>query len=97
LSDFYQFLELVNQPPLIPSGLREGKHNYLHVYYSSRQFPNLLLKGFIEPEGVTWTDSADAPNSFTWSASMAVYDATPAPWNASETTVAYNDFDFKFF
>lgn len=77
LQDFYYFMQLINQPPIMPSGLNEGKHNYLWVYYSSLQFPNIVLKGFIEPEGISWSDTADAPNSFTWSASMAVYESVP--------------------
>jgi hypothetical protein len=77
LQDFYYFMQLINQPPIMPSGQNEGKHNYLWVYYSSLQFPNIVLKGFIEPEGVSWSDTADAPNSFTWSATMAVYESSP--------------------
>jgi hypothetical protein len=77
LQDFYYFMQLINQPPIMPSGQNEGKHNYLWVYYSSLQFPNIVLKGFIEPEGVSWSDAADAPNSFTWSATMAVYESSP--------------------
>lgn len=77
LQDFYYFLELINQPPIVPSGTSEGKHNYIWVYYSSLQFPKIVLKGYFEPDGVSWTDSAEAPNSFTWSASMAVYESTP--------------------
>lgn len=97
LLDFYYFLELVNQPPLIPSGPNEGAHNYLWVFYSSLQFPNLVLRGYIEPDGVTWPDSAESPNSFTWSATMAVYDSTPELWSVPDLADAYDSFEFVLF
>ena len=97
LQDFYYFMDLVNQDPLIPSGPNEGAHNYLWVFYTSRQFPQIVLKGFIEPEGVSWSDSAEAPNSFTWSASMAVYESAPEIWNAGATLQSYTDFEFTLF
>lgn len=103
LQDFYYFMQLVNQDPLIPEvesargSDREGSHNYIWVFYTSLQFPQLVLRGYIEPEGLSWTDSAEAPNSFTWSAGMAVYSSTPEFWEADDLLSAYADFDFTLY
>ena len=97
LQDFYYFMDLVNQDPLIPSGPNEGAHNYLWVFYTSRQFPQIVLKGFIEPDGISWADSAESPNGFTWSASMSVYESLPEMWDSGEMLSSYADFDFTLF
>lgn len=92
LQDFYNFFELLNQPPLIPTGEKEGKHNYVWIFYTSLQFPQLTLKGYFEPEGVTWTDSAEAPTTLEWEASFLVHEMTPNLWEVSELEDAYREF-----
>jgi hypothetical protein len=92
LQDFYKFFELLNQPPLIPAGQYEGKHNYTWVFYTSLHFPQVTLKGYFDPEGLTWEDNAEAPTTLTWNASFLAHEMSPAPWEYDELSVAYRDF-----
>jgi hypothetical protein len=92
LDDFYLFMELLNQPPLVPSGPHEGKHNYVWIFYTSLQFPNLVLRGYFEPEGLSWSDSADSPTSTTWSSGFIVHDMSPNLWERNELKDAYTFF-----
>lgn len=92
LDDFYLFLELLNQPPLVDQGDDEGKHNYVWIFYTSLQFPQVVLKGYFDPAGVSWTDVAEQPTSFTWSASFVVHEMTPNLWERDELRSAYTAF-----
>lgn len=92
LQDFYLFMELLNQPPLIPSGVDEGKHNYTWIFYTSLQFPQMTLRGYFEPDGVSWEDTAEAPTTLNWSASFLAHEMTPNPWETQEMYAAYTDF-----
>lgn len=92
LQDFYLFLELLNQPPLLPSGQNEGKHNYVWVFYTSLQFPQVVLRGYFEPEGVSWSDNADEPTDLKWSASFVVHQMSPNIWDSGEVFNAYKEF-----
>lgn len=93
LTDFYYFMELINQDPLT----KEGVKNLVHVYYTSLQFPDIVLKGYFSPDGVSWNDSADSPNGFTWSASLEIYESSPDISNPEELTSTYTGFDFTLF
>lgn len=105
LQDFYYFLELINQDPLIPAatpsgtrtGDREGTHNYVWIFYTSLQFPKITLKGYFEPDGVSWQDAAETPTSFVWSANFSVYDSSPELWNAKDMVNNYVNFPFTLF
>lgn len=92
LQDFYLFMELLNQPPLIPSGSKEGAHNYTWIFYTSLQFPQMTLKGYFEPDGVSWEDSAADPTTLNWSATFLAHSMTPNPWEEDELSSAYRDF-----
>jgi len=92
LEDFYKFFELLNQPPLLPSGENEGKHNYTWIFYTSLQFPQVVLKGYFEPEGVSWEDNAENPALLNWNASFIAHEMTPNPWEFSELKDAYREF-----
>jgi len=92
LDDFHLFTELLNQPPLIPDGTNEGQHNYVWIFYTSLQFPQIVLKGYFDPQGISWTDSSETPTSFTWQASFTVHEMTPNLWERSELVSAYTAF-----
>ena len=92
LSDFYLFFSLLNQPPLIPSGPNEGAHNYIWIFYTSLQFPQVVLRGYFSPEGVSWEDSADNPTTVEWNANFKVHEMTPNIWESQELTDSYMDF-----
>lgn len=94
LEDFYFFLQLVNQPPLIPSGPDEGKHNYTWVRYTSLMFPSLLLKGYFAPDGVSFSDAADSPAGFQWTASFKVHEMSTDIWKGAQMVMDYSDFEF---
>jgi hypothetical protein len=92
LDDFYNFMDLLNQPPLVPSGDDEGKRNYTWVFYTSLQFPQMVLRGFFDPAGVTWPDASESPTSFSWTADFTVFDASPNIWDRDELTTSYQSF-----
>ena len=98
LTDFYYFLELLNQPPIIPrlpqldpEGAREGGHNYVWVYYQSLIFPEIVLRGYMQSDGTAWSDEAESPTEFTWTASMVVHESTPELFHADELVGKYEE------
>lgn len=92
LDDFHLFTELLNQPPLIPEGTNEGKHNYVWIFYTSLQFPQIVLKGYFDPQGISWSDDSTKPTEFTWNASFIVHEMTPNLWERRELVSAYTAF-----
>ncbi len=74
LSNFYQFLSLVDEQKI----LDDGTINFVYIMYNSRIFPNLTLAGLFTPEGVSWTDTSQDPNQVdSWSANFTIYDSYP--------------------
>lgn len=92
LDDFYYFMALLNQPPLVPDGDDEGKRNFTWIFYTSLQFPQLVMRGYFDPAGVTWPDTSEAPTSFTWTADFTVFDSSPNIWDHDELTASYTSF-----
>lgn len=97
LEDFYYFKSLLNQPPLIPSGSNEGKHNFTWVFYRSLMYPDMTLKGYFDPQGIAWADSTDSPAGFTWTATFIAHETDPALWDPDELASKYANFDFTLF
>ena len=91
LEDFYLFFELLNQPPILANGQKEGSHNYVWIFYTSLQIPQVTLKGYFDPEGISWEDSAEEA-TVRWAASFMVHEMSPALWERSEMYSAYADF-----
>jgi hypothetical protein len=89
LSDFYYFLDLMNQPPLVPSGDREGAHNYVWVFFSSNAFPDLLLKGYLDPQGTSWSEEAEGSPELNWETSLLVHESSPDIFNPAEMVQSY--------
>ena len=75
LSDFYKFIQLVDQPKITLDGVA----NVIHVLYRSRIFPSLTLTGFFDPQVVVqFTDDSQNPHMISsWSANFTVYSTTP--------------------
>ncbi len=92
LEDFYLFFELLNQPPLLPSGQYEGAHNFVWIFYTSLMFPQVTLKGYFDPNGLSWEDTADEPTMLRWTSEFLVYEMTPNLWDTDELYTAYSNF-----
>lgn len=91
LQDFYLFFELLNQPPILATGAREGAHNLVWIFYTSLQFPQVTLKGYFDPEGVNWEDGTEEA-TIRWTSNFTVYDMSPSFWESTELIDSYNEF-----
>ena len=89
LVDFYHFLDLMNQPPILPEGEKEGAHNYVWVFYTSLIFPNLLLKGYLDPAGTSWSDEAEGGAEVNWDGTLTVHESSPNIFSPEEMIRTY--------
>lgn len=89
LVDFHYFIDLMNQPPIIPTGPKEGAHNYVWVFHTSLMFPDLLIKGYIDPQGINWTEDAEAGAEVMWDASFIVHESSPNIFSPEEMIRTY--------
>lgn len=80
LDDFYHFLELMNEPPL----LDDGSDNWHVISYNSPVFPSITLKGWFDPQSLSMAEEAEGVYGVQWSATMFVHTTTPPVWNATE-------------
>lgn len=82
LTNFYQFLSLVDQPKIAS----DGSANLIHILYRSRIFPSMVITGFFDPQVVVqFTDDSQNPNQInSWTANFTVYSTTPAIYDFSE-------------
>jgi len=78
IGNFYDFLALLNAP----STLANGQPNFVVIEYFSMLFPSMTLFGFFSQEGVSWSDRADTPLGFTWTATFVLFKSFPAMWNS---------------
>jgi hypothetical protein len=94
LSDFYKFLQLVDQPKLTA----KGEANVIHILYRSRIFPAITLTGFFDPQvTVQFLDDSSNPNTVnSWSANFTVYSMTPQ-LNANSFATLLNAFNANGF
>lgn len=86
LMDFYQFMDLLNEPMLL--GPNENRHILL---YRSRVFPELRLEGYFTGDPVALTESATNANILTWTSKFQVYKSYPTLWQFSRTMAAYSN------
>lgn len=85
LANFYDFLDLLDQPNTIDVKDGSGKivnnvPNFVNIMYSSPIFgeKGIWLRGFFTEDGVSWKDSADSPNTInSWTASFMVCSSNP--------------------
>lgn len=76
ITNFYDFLSLLDQPNLTP----DGQPNYVNINYVSPVHGArvIWLRGFFSDDGVSWTESAENPNTITnWGASFLVCSSSP--------------------
>lgn len=88
LGNFYDFLNLLNQPNITTT----GEPNYVTIQYKSLMMPNIMLMGFFTQEGVQWTDNAENPNGIsTWGASFVVFSSYPSLYENGLLRDWYNE------
>jgi len=76
LANFYDFLDLLDQPNLTA----DGQPNYVNIMYVSPMHGNrgIWLRGFFDENGVSFSDSADNPNTISnWTAAFWVCISNP--------------------
>lgn len=89
LMDFYEFLELMNEPMV----LDDGTMNYRILFYNSAIFPNMILTGWIPPdEGFGIQESVEAPNKTSWSCVFIVRKTSPDFKSAAALAYAFKAF-----
>lgn len=94
LGNFYDFINLLNQPNLTSDGLP----NYVVIDYISMIFPSMRLKGFFSQEGVQWNDSSDNPLGITsWGATFVVFESSPELFDRGALTSVYETAFEDFF
>jgi len=88
LQNFYDFLELVDQPSLDVDNY-ENRHI---LFYRTRVFPRMRIEGYFTNEPITFTESADGnANRLEWTASFLVYKTSPRFWKANELRNVFMD------
>ena len=89
LMDFYEFLELQNEPMV----LDDGTMNYRILFYNSAIFPNMILTGWIPPdEGFGIQENVEAPNKTSWSCVFIVRKTSPDFKSAAALAYAFKAF-----
>lgn len=89
LQNFYDFLEMVDQPMLSSSAGGENRHIIL---YRSRVFPMLRLSGYFTGDPITFSESAEGnANKLEWQATFQIYRSSPPWWQADSLRAAYVD------
>lgn len=84
LSNFYQFMEMLDQEALI--GTEENRHI---IYYRSRVFPQMYMEGYFSPEPMSFTDSAMNGNTVQWTHTFNVYRTSPRINSAEDMSRVY--------
>ncbi len=94
LTNFYQFLSLVDQPKIAST----GEPNLIHILYRSRIFPAMVITGFFDPQMVVQfvDDSANPWQVNAWQASFTVYNTTPRLNSFTELTQRFEADGLKF-
>ena len=82
LGTFYRFVDLLGASRIVENG-GDRAANVVYIMYTSRLYPSIVLAGMFDPEGFTFTDSANDPNQVEWTSSFTVYDSYPRFDNAS--------------
>jgi hypothetical protein len=74
LLNYYEFLELLDERKILDT----GSVNHVSIIASTPAFPQILIKGYFDPEGTSLTENAEDPNNFEWSAKFIVSSTYPA-------------------
>lgn len=86
LLNWYDFLEMCNQ-----SALSGPWENYHIIGYRSRAYPQILIQGYWDPEGLTMPETSDDGNQISWQARFIVYKTQPNIFQSSAMFGAYHD------
>ncbi len=85
LQNFYDFIELIDQPLLLGTG--ENRHV---LFYRTQVFPRMRIEGYFTPEGLSFSETVDNANRLTWTSQFQVYDTSPKIWSASDLKLSYS-------
>ncbi len=81
LVDYYDFFGILDESKVLSS----GRPNYVIITYQSLLYPNIVLRGFFEPEVVmTVTEDAMKPASVTWNATFRLKDSNPKFYSSQD-------------
>jgi hypothetical protein len=73
LDNFYAFLELFDQDPL----LADGRDNLHIIFHTSPVFPGIVLKGWFEPAGISFSESAEGSWQVNWTCPFEIHKTYP--------------------
>ena len=80
LLDFYDFFEILNQPKI----LSDGRPNFVFIAYHSLVYPEIFMRGFFTPEGLSFTDDSQNPAGLTWTSTFKVRSTEPPFWSSAQ-------------
>ena len=86
LFDFYEFFEILNEEKILP----DGRPNFVLIAYHSLVYPEMMLRGFFNPEGITFSEDAQQPTELTWNATFKVRSTEPPFYNSSALLREWN-------
>jgi len=86
LLDYYDFFDLLNQPKILP----DGRPNFVFIAYHSLLYPEILLRGFFTPSGLSITESAENPAGLSWSSTFKVRSTEPPFWSSAQLISSWN-------
>lgn len=73
LLNFYEFFEMIDEP----TTLDDGSMNYTTIIASTTMFPQLVLKGFFNPDSLSFAETAEDPNNVEWTCAFTVTSTYP--------------------
>lgn len=85
LFDFYEFFDLLNEEKI----LSDGRPNFVFIAYHSLVYPEIFLRGFFNPEGISFTEDAQNPADLTWTATFKVRSTSPPFYNSSQLLASW--------
>jgi hypothetical protein len=85
LFDFYEFFDLLNEEKI----LSDGRPNFVFIAYHSLVYPEIFLRGFFNPDGVSFTEDAENPAELTWTATFKVRSTSPPFYNSGQLMAAW--------
>jgi len=88
LDDFYLFLNLLNEDPM----LSNGRDNWAVVMHNSHVFPSIMLKGWWDEGSVSWPENQEDGWGLQWTAILEVHQTTPRIWDVDGLRQVYGSF-----
>lgn len=86
LLDYYEFFSLLDEQKI----LSDGRPNYVNIVYNSLLYPNILLRGFFDPQFmISVQEDSTKPAQVTWSAKFILKESTPSFNDATKLQAAW--------